>query len=409
MNFGLLGRKLHHSLSPKIHGMLGNYKYDLFCKEPEELKSFLNSGQFDGLNVTIPYKLDVIPFCHTLSDTVKKIGSANTIVKDNNDLLHAHNTDYFGFKYLIKYHNFNIKNKKALILGSGGSSLTVKAVLNDLGAREIITVSRTGSANYKNIYNHDDAEIIINTTPVGMYPEFEGKLIELERFKNCFAVIDLIYNPMRTELLIKAKELSIPYTGGMLMLVAQAFKAAELFTKQKLDETIIEKICSEIIFSRRNIVLIGMPGSGKSSIASELFKMININVIDTDEMIKKSEKMKISDIFNEHGEDYFRKAESKEIISAAEKSGNIISVGGGAVLSKENRKALMRNSIVFYIKRDINKLSLTGRPLSKNLEVLKEMEKERAPLYNKMADIIINAEEGNINSTAKKIKKLLQI
>ena len=403
MIFGLLGKTLTHSFSPQIHRILGDYDYHLFEVEPDCLSDFFHNKSFDGINVTIPYKKSVIPFCDEISNKAKRIGSINTIIKKPDGSLYGDNTDYFGLKYLLTSQNINVTDKKVLILGSGGSSLTVKTILEDFQASKIITVSRTGEVNYDNIYNHSDTDIIINTTPVGMYPDFDKELINLSEFKACSYVIDLIYNPFRTNLLISAKKLGIPYSNGMSMLAAQAFRSAELFLDKTLYISKIETIIKKINNLETNIVLIGMPGCGKSLTAKFLGKETGCNVIDTDDIIEKSTSMSISEIFSKQDEKAFRKIESKVVSDINQIKSSIISVGGGAVLSSENRNVLMRNGVIIYLQRQPENLSFNGRPLSTDLNQVLKMADIRTPIYNSMADISISVIENDINATINNI------
>ena len=269
---GLLGRKLGHSYSPQIHSMLADYEYLLYEKEPEELEDFLKNGNFDGLNVSIPYKKTVIPHCAELSETAKAIGSVNTLVRREDGSLFGDNTDAFGFEALLKHGNISADGKKCIVLGTGGASVTVCAVLKSLGAKEVITISRTGDNNYGNIAKHSDAEIIVNATPVGMFPNNGESVIDLRAFPACVGVLDVVYNPARTALLLQAEELGIKNACGLYMLVAQAKKSSEDFTGNTIADSEIERIEGALRFQMQNIVIVGMPGSGKSTVAEELGK-----------------------------------------------------------------------------------------------------------------------------------------
>lgn len=402
--FGLLGRKLSHSFSVPIHNKLGSYEYKLYEKEENQVEGFLKETDLLGMNVTIPYKKTVIPFCEPLSDTAKKIGSVNTLVKKDGKW-HGHNTDYFGFSYMIKSSGIEIKDKKVLILGSGGASLTAIAVVKDMGAKEIVVVSRSGENNYDNIYLHHDSQIIVNTTPVGMYPNCYNSPIKLSDFKNCEGVLDLIYNPAITMLTFCAKMLGIPYANGLTMLTAQAKKAYELFFDIKEDDSVIEKITEDMKKESSNIVLIGMPGSGKSTIAKELCNKLGRKLIDCDEEIVKRENRTIEEIFENDGEEYFRKVETQVIMDFAKESGLIISTGGGCVTREENLFPLKQNSKVFWLKRDINCLPVNNRPLSK-ANNLSKMYEIRKPLYKKFSDFEVD-NNGDIKEAVKKIIEVL--
>ncbi len=385
--FGLLGKKLSHSFSPSIHNMLASYEYKLYEKENDELSDFLEACDLSGMNVTIPYKKEVIPYCVSLSENAKKLGSVNTLVKEN-DGWHGYNTDYYGFCYMVKKSGIEITAKKAIVLGSGGASLTVTQALNDLGAKEVIVISRTGENNYENIYLHYDADIIVNTTPVGMYPNNMASLLELCNFKNCVGVIDLIYNPIRTKLLLDAKNLGIPHINGLSMLVAQAKKSAELFLKKDICDSCIDNIEKSLEKKSLNIILIGMPGCGKTTTGKLLSQMTGKEFIDCDEEIVKYKNMPIPEIFEKEGEDGFRKAEHEVIKSISKKTGCIIATGGGCVTREENYPYLHQNGVIFWIKRDIKSLPTNDRPLSQKSNLF-EMYEKRKPLYEKFSDYII--------------------
>ncbi len=389
--FGLLGRKLGHSLSPEIHALLCDYKYDLYPTEPEKLDEFFASKALTGYNVTIPYKVEAFNRCATLSETAKKAGSVNTVTRNADGTLHGDNTDYFGFSYMAEKVGCDFKDKKVLILGSGGASLTVQLVASDMGAKEIIVVSRTGENNYENISRHYDADIIVNTTPVGMYPNNGERLIELDKFTRCRKVLDLIYNPARTPLLLDAEKLGIDCINGLYMLVAQALRAAESFIKKEIPLSRIDEIYNIILAKQKNIVLVGMPGCGKSTLAALLSEKTGRECVDTDAAVEEC-GMKIPEIFAEFGEEEFRRRETESVKKAAKEQGRIIATGGGAVLKAENRTALRENSTVIFLKASTEKLATDGRPLSKDLETLKRMYEQRLPLYEETADITVEVD-----------------
>ena len=391
--FGLLGRKLSHSISPEIHDLLCDYEYVLFEREPDELDEFFQKREFSGLNVTIPYKKDVIKYCSELSYTAKKIGSVNTITVRPDGTLYGDNSDYFGFSYMIEKSGIKIKDKTVLVLGTGGASLTVKAVVEDLGAKEIISVSRTGEVNYNNVYDFKHADVIVNTTPVGMYPHNGERVIDLSKFTSLSGCLDLIYNPSLTPFLYDAKNLGIPYANGLTMLVAQAHMSAEKFINSTIPKEKIEQIVAELAAVRKNIVLIGMPGCGKSTVSALLGEAFNREVIDTDELIVENENRSIPEIFAADGEDYFRSAETKAVSDCTKKSSLVIATGGGAVLKEENRYFLKQNSFVVWLKRDFNHLAMEGRPLSKSLDDIKKIEKVRTPIYSSLADAQIEVND----------------
>ena len=403
--FGLLGERLAHSFSPIIHAELGDYEYRLYEKKPEDVEHFLRNGVFDGLNVTIPYKKTVIPFCGSLSKTAHDIGSVNTILRLADGSLYGDNTDYYGFSYLIEKTKTNPAANpaagKIIVLGSGGSSLTVQAVLRHMGANEVVVISRYGADNYENIEKHRDAIMIINTTPVGMYPNNGFSPIrELEIFHNCRGVIDLIYNPIRTELLLQADKRGMIGVGGLAMLVAQAKRAAELFTGEPIPDRRIEAITSKIARLTQNIVLIGMPGCGKTSIGAALAIRMGREFADTDELIEKSAGKNIPAIFSEDGEERFRKWEAKILQDLCKKSGLIIATGGGVVKQPENQRIIKQNGIIVFLERDLDQLSLAGRPLSER-DGVKALAAERLPIYKEWSEHTVTVR--GIEETAEDI------
>lgn len=404
MRFGLLGRKLGHSYSPQIHALLGDYEYPLYEKEPEEIEEFLASNEFDGMNVTIPYKETVMPYMSQLSDTAKKIGSVNTVTRLPDGTLYGDNTDYYGFSYMLESAGFDVKDQKVIVLGNGGASKTAVCVCRDMGAKEVTVISRRSDTdNYNNISKHSDADYIINTTPVGMYPNNGETPVDLGIFKQCKGVADLIYNPSKTQLLLDAQKLSIPAVNGLTMLCAQGVKAAESFTKQKYDSNKATEIIKKLEAQMLNIVLVGMPGCGKSTAAKELAKALGKEVIDTDDLIKTNEGREIPEIFRTEGEDYFRDAESLAVKQAGKQSGKIIATGGGAILREENKSALRQNSVVVFLKRDLSQLDTDNRPLSQG-NSLAEMYKKRLPHYEAVCDITVEV-AADKEETATRIMK----
>ena len=388
MQCGLLGHKLQHSFSPIIHGVLGDYAYSLFEKEENELEDFILNGNWTGLNVTIPYKKTVIPYLDILSDTAKSAGSVNTIVKRADGSMYGDNTDVYGFMELVKHSGINVAYKKALILGSGGASGAVYTALRDLGAIPVV-ISRSGENNYNNLNLHDDAEIIVNTTPLGMYPNNGEAAVDLKLFPACNGVFDLVYNPSKTALIIQAEELGIPYAGGLYMLVAQAKKSAEVFVDCKIPDGKIKMIYDALSFRRLNVSFIGMPGCGKTTIAKAFAKRINHPFFDSDEEIALRTGRTPADIISKDGESTFRDIESEVIADLGKVPGNVIATGGGVVLRAENYKALHQNGLIVWIKRNIDNLDTKDRPLSQSMG-LDELYKEREPLYKKYSDIVID-------------------
>ncbi len=401
--YGLLGEHLPHSFSPQIHNALGNSDYCLFEVTPENLDAFMKEHNFNGINVTIPYKKAVIPYLDVISPEAQKIGAVNTIkVKDGK--LYGDNTDYFGFKYMLEKSDISVKDKKALVLGSGGASATVQAVLRDMGASEIVIVSRNGGDNYVNMYiKHTDAEIIVNTTPVGMYPDNLNTLVDLDRFPNLSGVLDVVYNPLKTRLILDAEQRNIPSSAGLSMLVAQAKKAHEIFFDTEIETSVCEKIENALKLQMFNIVLIGMAGCGKSTIGKVLAEKLGKQLVDTDEMIVNVENKPIPEIFAESGEDYFRWCENVAVNIAGKEKSQIIATGGGVITRPENYNSLKQNGIIVFINRDADLLPTNGRPLSQ-MHGVKALYEKRMPLYRQFADIEVDG-NGTIEEVANRIVK----
>lgn len=398
---GLLGEKLGHSYSKLIHERLGDYEYKLYECTRDKLEFFLHQGEFDALNVTIPYKKAVIPYCAELSDTAKKIGSVNTLLKRSDGSLYGDNTDAYGFMSMIEQSGITIREKKVLVLGSGGASATVCAVLSELGANSVTIISRSGENNYSNLSIHSDADIIVNTTPVGMYPNNGSSAVDLTVFPHCSGVLDIVYNPARTALLLQAERLAIPHAGGLHMLVAQAKRAAELFTGTAIADARIVEIEHELSMSMQNIVLIGMPGCGKSTVANALGERLHRTVFDSDAEIERKVGMSIPEFFEKYGESAFRDIESDVLHELGSYSGCIISTGGGSVLRDANYESLHQNGIIFYIMRDTNKLSRDGRPISLKSD-LNVLFNERRARYEAFADRIAD-NNGSLEQTLQTI------
>lgn len=403
---GLLGEKLGHSYSPQIHSMLADYEYKLFEKSPEELEAFLKSGEFDGLNVTIPYKKSVMPYCAELSPTAAQIGSVNTIVRRSDGSLYGDNTDAFGFENLILRNGIEVKGKKALVLGTGGASVTAQAVLKNLGASEVVVISRRGEDNYENIAKHADAEIIANTTPVGMYPNNGEAAVDLEMFPKLGDVLDVVYNPARTALLLQAERLGIPCAGGLYMLVSQAKRSCELFTGKSIPDSEIDRIERVLLHQMQNIVIIGMPGSGKTTVSTMLAEKLGRKILDTDTMVAEKAGVTIPEIFAAQGEAGFRRLETEATAEVGKLSGNIISTGGGVVTVAENYELLHQNGVIVWIERDTNKLARDGRPISLSSD-LNELYAARLPLYDRFADIKAD-NNGDINDTVNAIMEMIK-
>lgn len=383
MKCGLLGEKLGHSYSPQIHNALGEYTYSLFEKQSDELESFLKAGDFTGLNVTIPYKKAVIPYCTELSPIAAKLQSVNTLVRRADGSLVGHNTDYFGFHSMVQQSKLEVKDKKVLVLGSGGASATAAAVMEELGAKVII-ISRSGKNNYTNLHLHADASVIVNTTPVGMYPNVGISPVDLDLFPGLEGVLDVIYNPAHTKLLLDAEAQGLITQNGLWMLVAQAKESAEWFTGKSINDDAIPAIHKMLRGKMENTVLIGMPGCGKSTIGKLLAQRLGKQFVDTDEQIVSLVGKPIAQIFAESGEDGFRKIETQVLSDLGKRSGLVIATGGGCVTREDNYPLLYQNGKIYWIQRRIDDLPTDGRPLSRSGK-LKEMYHIRKPLYEHFA------------------------
>lgn len=396
--FGLIGRKLGHSDSAIIHDRFGLKNYRLFEIEPDEIGTFLNTPGLKGLNVTIPYKRDVIPFMDELTDEAKAVGSVNTIVFKNGKKI-GHNTDVFGLIYMAKHAGIDFSDKKAVVFGSGGASRAVIYAAKKMGAKEVVVVSRTGENNYENLYLHEDADILINATPVGMYPNPEGSIVDPARFKKAVGCMDLVYNPRLTDFLKLSMEAGKIAVNGLSMLVAQAKQAEEWFLETQIPDAEIDRVLSEVARARTSIALVGMPGAGKSAVGSALGKTSGLPVYDADAEVEKEAGMTIPEIMEKEGVPAFREREAGVIRRLSLLRGAIIVTGGGAVLREDNRVNLKRNARVYQIARDVNLLPKDGRPLSVNLS---QMEKDRAPYYALARDVLIS-NDAAIEDAAQKI------
>ena len=389
MKCGLLGEKLGHSYSPQIHAELADYDYRLYEKAPDEVEDFVRHGDWHGLNVTIPYKKPVIPFCDELSETAATIGSVNTLKRRSDGTIFGDNTDAFGFETLLTQTiPDSIKGQKALVLGTGGASVTVCAVLRRHGA-EVVTISRSGENNYENLDRHADARLLVNTTPVGMYPKNGVSPVDLALFPKLACVLDVVYNPARTALLLQAEKLSIPHAGGLTMLVAQAKRSSEIFLGNTLPDGEIARITKKLASSMQNIILVGMPGCGKSTVGALLAKRLGRPLLEADAELVKTAGMSIPAIFENESEPGFRRRETATLSELGKKSGAVISTGGGCVTRADNYPLLHQNGTIIWLRRDLKKLAREGRPLSLGAD-LSAMYAVREPLYASFADFTVD-------------------
>ncbi|MCI8336299.1 MAG: shikimate dehydrogenase [Peptococcaceae bacterium] len=395
MEYGLIGEKLGHSFSPQIHQALGCKDYQLkpLCKE--KFHNFMEKKNFCGINVTIPYKEAVFPYCDEISAKAKAIGAINTIKVEIDQTgkkkLYGDNTDFDGFLYLLQKNNINLTGKTVMILGTGGTSKTVMAVAQHCKAKKILTVSRNaknGFIDYEQCKQEKEVQVIINTTPVGMYPNVGNCQVDLKNYPKLEAVVDVIFNPLETALLQQGRKLGIPAINGLEMLVAQAKVAEEIFFQKKIAEEKISEIYQSLKREINNLVLIGMPGCGKSTIGRQLAQKTGKQFIDTDSLLVEKAGRSIPDIFAVFGEDYFRQLEQEVIAEIGKEHGLVIATGGGIIKNEANIDALKQNGQIIFLDRKLTKLEVgQGRPLSANAEAVKSLYLERYPLYKKCCDI----------------------
>lgn len=390
--YGCIGKKLRHSFSKEIHARLADYNYELIELSEEEIAPFFEKKDFEAINVTIPYKETVIPYLDHVSEVARNIGAVNTIVRRDGKL-YGYNTDYYGMKALIEKIGISVAGKKVLILGTGGTSKTAQVLTRDLNAKSVHVVSRSrkdGCITYEEASEeHSDAEVIINTTPSGMYPDCESSPIDISAFPSLCGVVDAVYNPLTTNLVADAKEREIKSGCGLYMLVMQAVVAVEKFLDKEIPKKVADEVFCDILASKENIVLTGMPGSGKSTIGKCL-EIEGFEFIDTDEEIEKRCGCRIRELIESRGEKYFRDLEAEVIREVSSESSRIISTGGGAVLREENIRRLKRNGKIFFINADIERLRATeDRPLSDTYEKLRRLYSERIGIYNSSADVVV--------------------
>ena len=410
MKYGLIGEHLGHSFSKVIHEKIGDYVYEIKEIEPENVESFIKEREFMGINVTIPYKEKVIPMLDYVDNNAKKIGAVNTVVNKDGEL-YGYNTDYSGMRALVLRVGAEIEGKKVLIIGTGGTSKTARAVVTDMGAKEIIFVSNVkvdGALSYEEVYAfHTDVDVIFNTSPVGMYPKNNATPIDLKKFPRLTALIDVVYNPIKTKLVREAQALGIRAEGGLYMLGAQAVYAYEHFTGKTVDKSLCDDIYSDVIKEKNNIILVGMPSSGKTSVGTKIAQMTGKQFIDTDDEIVKAEGTDIPTIFADKGEGYFRDLEAKIVEDVSKLNGFVIATGGGAILREANVDFLKQNGKIYFLDRSLSKLMPTeDRPLSRDREAIEKRYNERYGIYKSVADVIING-DGTVDEVAELLYKEL--
>jgi shikimate dehydrogenase len=359
MRYGLIGGRLSHSHSPAIHKLLGGYDYALYELAPDQLETFLRQGDIGGLNVTIPYKRAVLPYCDTLDPVAERTGSVNTLVFRGGHIA-GYNTDYDGFLYLAKSAGVEFCGKKVVVLGSGARLLPYAPPYGTRGAKEIVVISRGGADNYDTLHRHADADVLVNTTPVGMYPDIEASPVSLAAFPRLCGVLDVVYNPLRTRLVLEAMERGIPSVGGLAMLVAQAHAAAQRFLNTEIPVSRVKEILCALELQLTNIVLVGMPGCGKTRVGRALSELTGRPFVDTDELVEREWGARIADMIECDGEAAFREREHTAVLSAAKQGGRIIATGGGAPLFARNRTALKQNGRMFYLRRDLSQLAVAA-------------------------------------------------
>ena len=405
MKFGLLGRKLGHSYSPMIFDLMGGYRYDLYEREPEGIEDLLRNTDFDGINVTIPYKKEVLQYLDEIDPLALRLGAVNTIVKRNGKLF-GYNSDYYGFRSMVLRTRIDVAGKKVLVLGSGGASVTIRAVLEDLGARVVI-ISRSGENNYDNLGLHRDASMIVNTTPLGMYPNNGVSALDVSGFPEMEGVLDLIYNPARTQLLLDCEKYGIPGFNGLWMLVAQAKKSAEWFMDTQLPDSLVSDIHRKLRDKMENIALIGMAGCGKSTIGRNLAKETGKKFVDADTEIELLAGKTIPEIFAQDGEEEFRRLETEVLTALGKQSGLVIATGGGCVTRERNYPLLHQNSRIIWLKRCPSRLPTEGRPLSQKTSPV-ELYELRKPMYKAFSDAIVD-NEGTRGETLTGILNILEV
>ena len=400
--YGLLGRKLLHSLSPEIHRELGNFSYELFQVEPENLEEFITKKDFAGLSIVFPYKKEVVKYCDVLTDTAKKLDCVDTITVDEEGRLIGDNCEYDGFCHMINKCGIDVKGKKVLLLGKNAS--VIRVVIEDMGAKEIVDVTVDGKVNFENIYEHTDADILVNTTQTGMYPNNGDKIVDIKRFPNIAGVLEVIYNPRRTKLICDAEDLEIPNSDGLSMLVAREYMAEIRFGRIEPDEELFKATYKTMSDRRKNIIFVGLPGCGKTTIAKVVAAKLGRPCIDVDKLIEMKAGIPVSAIFTAYGEKYYRELESETLRKITRNGGQVIATDSGAVMSLENQYYLRQNGYIVWLSRDLNDLKLNGVYLARNREALERIHAERSPIYKFLADINVEV----TNNAEKTVFEIIQ-
>ena len=402
--YGLLGRKLLHSLSPEIHRELGNFSYELFQVEPENLEEFITKKEFAGLSVVFPYKKEVVKYCDVLTDTARKLDCVDTITVDEDGRLIGDNCEYDGFCHMINKCGIDVKGKKILLLGKNAS--VIRVVIEDMGAREIVDVTIDGEVNFENIYEHTDADILVNTTQTGMYPNNGDKIVDVKRFPNIAGVLEVIYNPRRTKLICDAEDLEIPNSDGLSMLVAREYMAEIRFGRIEPDEELFKATYKTMSDRRKNIIFVGLPGCGKTTIAKVVAAKLGRPCIDVDKLIEMKAGIPIPAIFSAYGEKYYRELESETLRKITRNGGQVIATDSGAVMSLENQYYLRQNGYIVWLSRDLSELKLNGGYLARNREALERIDAERSPIYKFLADINVEVTDNAEKTVFEIIKKM---
>ena len=402
--YGLLGKNISYTYSPLIHKKLG-YDYKIFDLDENDFSDFMLNRKFKGINITIPYKSEVIAYLDYVDPLAKKLNAVNTVINKDGKL-YGYNTDISGFEYALDYNTVKVKDQSVLILGTGSTSASISEVFKRKMAKEIAIIGRTTEVNYDNLLKVRHFDIIVNTTPVGVYPNINDDLIDLDAFNNLQAVIDVIYNPLRTEFISQGLNKGIKAYGGLLMLVAQAVFASEIFFDKEYDSGTIEKVYNEILNEKENIVLIGMPSCGKTTIGKNLSISLNKDFIDIDSEIVKETNMSIAQIFEAYGEEYFRSLERQFVNDFSKLNSKVIATGGGVILNKDNIKDLKKNGKIIFLDRDLDKLITDKeRPLSSNKKKVEKLYKDRIDLYHNYSDYTIE----NNNTIIETLEKIWEI